>query len=106
MLAFRNLADPGGPGFSEAQAAAVAADYKISDLDDKGAPTDRPGRLADTFPPPFANELAAKAANGGVAPADMVRPAICTRSKRFYAFGTDKLTCGSMTSTSLLPAGS
>jgi ubiquinol-cytochrome c reductase cytochrome b/c1 subunit len=71
MLAFRNLADPGGPGFSEAQAAAVAADYKISDLDDKGQPTDRPGRLADTFPPPFANELAAKAANGGVAPPDM-----------------------------------
>ena len=71
MLAFRNLADPGGPGFSEAQAAAVAADYKISDLDDKGQPTDRPGRPADYFPPPFANELAAKAANGGVAPPDM-----------------------------------
>ena len=71
MLAFRNLADPGGPGFSEAQAAAVAADYKIKDLDDKGEPTERPGRLADTFPPPFANELAAKAANGGLAPPDM-----------------------------------
>ena len=71
MLAFRNLADPGGPGFSEAQAAAVAAEYKIKDLDDKGEPTERPGRLADTFPPPFANELAAKAANGGLAPPDM-----------------------------------
>ena len=71
MLAFRNLADPGGPGFSEAQAAAVAAEYKIKDLDEKGEPTDRPGRLADNFPPPFANELAAKAANGGVAPPDM-----------------------------------
>ena len=61
MLAFRNLADPGGPGFSEAQAAAVAAESKIKDLDDKGAPIERPGRLADTFPSPFANELAAKA---------------------------------------------
>ncbi len=71
MLAFRNLADPGGPGFSEAQAAAVAADYKIKDLDDKGEPTERAGRLADTFPPPFPNELAAKAANGGLAPPDM-----------------------------------
>ncbi len=71
MVAFRNLADPGGPGFSEAQAAAVAADYKIKDLDDKGEPTERPGRLADTFPPPFTNELAAKAANGGLAPPDM-----------------------------------
>ena len=71
MLAFRNLADPGGPGFSEAQAAAVASEYKIKDLDEKGEPTERPGRLADNFPPPFANELAAKAANGGVTPPDM-----------------------------------
>jgi ubiquinol-cytochrome c reductase cytochrome b/c1 subunit len=71
MLAFRNLADKGGPGFSEAQAAAVANEYKIKDLDDKGEPTERSGRPADTFPPPFANELAAKAANGGTAPPDM-----------------------------------
>jgi cytochrome c1 len=71
MLAFRNLAETGGPGFSEAQAAAVAAEYKIKDLDDKGEPVERAGRVADAFPSPFANELAAKAANGGVAPPDM-----------------------------------
>jgi len=71
MLAFRNLADPGGPGFSEAQAAAVAAEFKVKDLDDQGNPIERPGRPADTFPPPFANELAATAANGGTAPPDM-----------------------------------
>jgi cytochrome c1 len=70
MLAFRNLADPDGPGFSEAQAAAVASEYKIKDLDDKGEPTERLGRLADTFPPPFPNELAAAALHG-VAPPDM-----------------------------------
>jgi cytochrome c1 len=70
MLAFRNLAEPGGPGFSEAQAAAVAAEAKIQDLDDKGAPIERPGRLADYFPSPFPNELAAKAVHG-VAPPDM-----------------------------------
>src|SRR5262249_28493835 len=40
------------------------------DLDDKGEPTERPGRLADYFPAPFPNELAAKAARG-VAPPDM-----------------------------------
>lgn len=71
MLAFRNLADTGGPGFSEEQAAAVAAEYKIKDLDDKGEPVERTGRLADSFLSSFANELAAKAANGGVAPPDM-----------------------------------
>ena len=71
MVAFRSLADPGGPGFSEAQAEAVAADYKIKDLDDQGNQIERAGRPADYFPPPFANELAAKAANGGTAPPDM-----------------------------------
>ncbi len=71
MLAFRNLADAGGPGYSAAQAAAVAAEYKIKDIDDLGNAIDRAGRPADRFPAPFANELAAKAANGGVAPPDM-----------------------------------
>jgi ubiquinol-cytochrome c reductase cytochrome b/c1 subunit len=70
MVAFRNLADPGGPGFTEAQAEAVAADYKIRDIDDQGNPIERAGRLADRFPAPFANELAAKATYG-VAPPDM-----------------------------------
>lgn len=70
-LAFRNLADPGGPGFTDAQVEALAATYKIKDVDEQGNPTERPGRPADYFPPPFPNELAAKAANGGTAPPDM-----------------------------------
>jgi cytochrome c1 len=70
MLSFRNLADAGGPGFSEAQAEAVAAEYKIKDLDDKGNQIERAGRLADHFPPPFPNELVAKATYG-VPPPDM-----------------------------------
>jgi cytochrome c1 len=70
LLAFRNLADPGGLGFSEAQAAAVAAEYKIKDVDDKGQPVERAGRPADYFPSPFPNAAAAAAANG-VAPPDM-----------------------------------
>ena len=82
MLAFRNLADPGGPGFSEAQAEAVAGEYKIDDLDDKGQPTQRAGRLADYFPSPFPNELAAKALHGA-APPDMSTLA----NARIYARG-------------------
>jgi cytochrome c1 len=70
MVSFRNLADAGGPGFTEAQAEAVAAEYKVKDLDDLGNPIERAGRLADRFPPPFANELVAKATYG-VAPPDM-----------------------------------
>ena len=70
LLSFRNLADPGGPGFTEAQASQIASEYKIKDIDDKGADIERPGRLADRFPSPFPNELAAKATHG-VAPPDM-----------------------------------
>ncbi len=71
LVSFRNLAEKGGPGFSEAQVEQIASEYKIKTLDDTGQPTERPGRPADRFPPPFPNELAAKAANGGVAPPDM-----------------------------------
>lgn len=70
LVSFRNLAEAGGPGFSEAQAAAVAAEYKIKDIDDKGEAIERNGRPADAFPAPFANDRAAAAANGGVAPPD------------------------------------
>ena len=69
-LAFRNLGDPGGPGFSEAQVKALAAAVQVPDVDDKGEPTTRPGTPADRFPSPFANEKAARAANGGAIPPD------------------------------------
>jgi ubiquinol-cytochrome c reductase cytochrome b/c1 subunit len=71
-IAFRNLADAGGPGYSEAQAAAFASDYKINDgPNDKGDMFDRPGRPADYFPAPFPNEQAARASNGGALPPDL-----------------------------------
>ncbi|TAK49889.1 MAG: cytochrome C [Xanthobacteraceae bacterium] len=71
-VAFRNLAEPGGPGYSEAQAAAVAAEYNIKDgPNDAGDMFERPGRLADAFPSPFPNDNAARAANGGALPPDL-----------------------------------
>ncbi|MDB5565113.1 MAG: cytochrome c1 [Tardiphaga sp.] len=72
LLHFRNLADEGGPGFSTAQAQAVASDVKVQDgPNDAGDMFDRPGRLADKFPAPFPNEQAARAANGGALPPDL-----------------------------------
>jgi len=72
LIAFRNLADPGGPGYSTAQAAAFAAEYKIKDgPNDAGDMFERPGRPADYFPSPFPNENAARAANGGAVPPDL-----------------------------------
>jgi cytochrome c1 len=69
---FRNLAEPGGPEFSEAQVLALAAQYKVQDgPNDAGDMFERPGRPADHFPAPFPNENAAAAANGGKAPPDL-----------------------------------
>ncbi len=72
MVAFHNLAEPGGPEFSVAQVQSLAAEYKIKDgPNDQGEMFDRPGRPADYFPPPFANDQAARATNGGALPPDM-----------------------------------
>lgn len=71
QVAFRNLAEPGGPGFSEEQAKVIAAEYTIEDgPDDAGDMFDRPGILADKFPSPFPNEQAARASNSGAYPPD------------------------------------
>ena len=35
-IAFRNLSEPGGPEFTKGQVQALAAEYKIKDIDDKG----------------------------------------------------------------------
>ncbi len=69
LVAFRSLAEPGGPGFTTAQATAIAAEYQVKGQpDDQGEVKDRPGRLADYFPAPFPNEQAARARYNGVPP--------------------------------------
>ncbi|WP_406854514.1 cytochrome c1 [Alsobacter sp. KACC 23698] len=71
LLAFRNLAEEGGPGFSESQVKALAAEYKVKDgPNESGDMFERPARPADRMPPPFANPQAAAAANGGAIPPD------------------------------------
>jgi ubiquinol-cytochrome c reductase cytochrome b/c1 subunit len=72
LLSFRNLGEKGGPEFTSAQVAAIAAEYKVKDgPNDQGEMFERPGRPADRFPAPFPNEQAARAANGGAVPPDM-----------------------------------
>ena len=72
LLSFRNLAEPGGPGFTEAQARAIAATFQVTaGPNDEGQMFQRPGLIADRFPPPFPNDQAAAAALGGKAPPDM-----------------------------------
>ena len=72
FMSFRNLSEPGGPEFSDSQVKALAATFKVQDgPDDSGNMYERPGRPSDPFPSPFANEQAARAANGGALPPDM-----------------------------------
>jgi cytochrome c1 len=69
QIPFRTLAQNGGPQFSTGQVQALAAEYKVKDgPNDAGEMFERPGRAADVIPPPFPNENAAAAANGGKAP--------------------------------------
>ncbi|MBN9303641.1 MAG: cytochrome c1 [Devosia sp. 67-54] len=69
LLAFRNLAEPGGPSFSAAQVKALAASYEIEDPTADGGK--RPGLASDNWPSPFATEQDARDANGGALPPDM-----------------------------------
>ncbi|MEL6299701.1 MAG: cytochrome c1 [Pseudomonadota bacterium] len=71
-VAFRNLAEPGGPNFPRDQVQALAAEYEVSGgVDDDGEPVTRPARLSDTFPTIYPNDKAARAANGGALPPDL-----------------------------------
>lgn len=68
LIAFRNLMEPGGPSFSEAQVRALAAEYEVADATADGGV--RPAVPADHWPSPFASEQEARDANGGAYPPD------------------------------------
>tara|TARA_Y100000590_G_scaffold370887_1_gene433006 strand:+ start:105 stop:887 length:783 start_codon:yes stop_codon:yes gene_type:complete len=71
-LNYRNLAEPGGPEFSEEQAKIIASQFEVEDgPNSEGDMFTRPARLSDKFVSPYPNEQAATAANGGAYPPDM-----------------------------------
>jgi ubiquinol-cytochrome c reductase cytochrome c1 subunit len=71
-IAFRNLAQPGGPEFPEAGVKSLAASYQIVDgPNDQGKMFKRPGLLSDRVPSPFSNEQEARSANNGALPPDL-----------------------------------
>ncbi|MDI9349610.1 MAG: cytochrome c1 [Candidatus Symbiobacter sp.] len=82
LLSYRNLGggkgfaagdeSASGPGFSEAEIKAIAAEYKVKDgPNDQGEMFERPARPSDRFVGPFANDNAARAANNGSLPPDL-----------------------------------
>ena len=71
-LSYRNLAEKGGPEFTEEQAKAIAASFEVKDgPNSDGEMFTRPGKLSDKFVMPYENVKAAQAANGGAYPPDM-----------------------------------
>ena len=68
-LSYRNLAEKGGPEFTESQAKAIAASFEVVDgPNEDGEMFTRPGKLSDKFVMPYDNVKAAQAANGGAYP--------------------------------------
>lgn len=68
-VAYRNLQSL---GFSEGEVKTIAAGATVADgPNDEGEMFERPGLPSDRFVAPFANEKAARAANGGAYPPDL-----------------------------------
>jgi ubiquinol-cytochrome c reductase cytochrome c1 subunit len=71
-LKFVALRDLAQLGYSEAEVKAEAASWTVPGIDPTTGETNtRPGTPTDYFPSPFANDVAASAANGGKIPPDL-----------------------------------
>ena len=69
LLSYRHLSQI---GLSEQQVQGIAGSVQVNAApNDEGIVTQRPGRPSDRFKSPFANEAAARAANGGAYPPDL-----------------------------------
>lgn len=72
FVKYRNLGEPGGPGFSEAEVKAIAAQDSVVDgPNDEGDMFERPAEPKDTFKSPFENDQIARLANNGALPPDL-----------------------------------
>ena len=82
LISYRDLV---GVAYTEEEVKAMAAEIEVVDgPNDEGEMFTRPGKLSDRFPQPYANEQAARFANGGAYPPDLslvtkVIPAFCLR---------------------------
>ena len=69
LVAFRDLAQL---GYNEAEVKAIAAGFQVPGVDpNTGEVNTRPGLATDYFPKPFANDIAARAANNNAVPPDL-----------------------------------
>ena len=71
-IAFRNLAEPGGPAFPEGAIKSLANTYQVdAEPNDQGKIVKRPAIPTDYLPSPYKNEQEARAALNGALPPDL-----------------------------------
>lgn len=69
LVAFRDLEQL---GYSEAEVKAIAKGFQVPGIDpNTGEANTRPGLTTDYFPKPYANDIAARAANNNAIPPDL-----------------------------------
>ncbi|KAL3285231.1 hypothetical protein HHI36_019343 [Cryptolaemus montrouzieri] len=84
FIAYRNLI---GVTHTEEEAKAEAAEILVTDgPDENGHMFERPGKLSDYFPNPYANEEAARAANNGAYPPDLSYIVLARHGGEDYVF--------------------
>jgi len=72
LLSYRNLAEEGGPEFSEDQVKAIASNFEVTDgPNNDGEMFTRPAKPSDNFVKPYQNVQEATVSNGGAYPPDM-----------------------------------
>lgn len=84
FIAFRNLVDV---AYTEAEAKEIAAEAMVVDgPNEAGEMFERPGKLSDYFPKPYANDEAAAAANNGAIPPDLSFIALARHGREDYIY--------------------
>ncbi|MCC7394784.1 MAG: cytochrome c1 [Sphingomonadaceae bacterium] len=89
-------------GYDEGQVKALAAQFQVPSINpDTGEPATRPGLPSDHFPSPYANEVAARAANGNAYPPDL---SLITKARHGGAAYVHSLLTGYRNPPANLPA--
>ncbi|KAL7094937.1 hypothetical protein ABFS83_11G129400 [Erythranthe nasuta] len=84
LVSYRDLV---GVAYTEEETKAMAAEIEVVDgPNDEGEMFTRPGKLSDRFPQPYANEQAARFANGGAYPPDLSLITKARHNGQNYAF--------------------
>ncbi|XP_073045435.1 cytochrome c1-2, heme protein, mitochondrial [Primulina eburnea] len=84
LISYRDLV---GVAYTEEETKAMAAEIEVVDgPNDEGEMFTRPGKLSDRFPQPYANEQAARFANGGAYPPDLSLITKARHDGQNYAF--------------------